>query len=33
MPICESVYKILYKNNKIKETIAKILSRDIKKEN
>ena len=33
MPICESVYKILYKNNKIKETIEKILSRDIKKEN
>ena len=33
MPICESVYKILYKKNKIKETIEKILSRDIKKEN
>ena len=33
MPICDSVYKILYKNNKIKETIEKILSRDIKKEN
>jgi len=33
MPVCNSVYKILYKNNKIKETIEKILSRDIKKEN
>ena len=33
MPICESVYKILYKNNKIKETIEIILSRNIKKEN
>ena len=33
MPVCESVYKILYKNVKIKETIEKILSRNIKKEN
>jgi len=33
MPICESVYKILYKNYKIKETIEKILSRKIKQEN
>ena len=33
MPVCESVYKILYKKNKIKETIEKILSRNIKKEN
>ena len=33
MPVCESVYKILYKKNKIKETIEKILTRDIKKEN
>ena len=33
MPVCNSVYKILYKNNKIRETIEKILSRDIKKEN
>ena len=33
MPVCEAVYKILYKRNKIKETIEKILSRDIKKEN
>ena len=33
MPVCESVYRILYKNVKIKETIEKILSRDIKKEN
>ena len=32
MPVCEAVYKILYKRNKIKETIEKILSRDIKKE-
>ena len=30
---CESVYKILYKNYKIKETIEKILSRKIKQEN
>ena len=33
MPVCESVYRILYKNAKIKETIEKILSRNIKKEN
>ena len=33
MPVCEAVYKILYKNNKIEETIKKILSREIKKEN
>ena len=33
MPVCGSVYKILYKKNKIKNTIEKILSRDIKKEN
>ncbi|MCH2541372.1 MAG: NAD(P)-dependent glycerol-3-phosphate dehydrogenase [Alphaproteobacteria bacterium] len=33
MPVCESVYRILYKNVKIKETIEKILSRNIKKEN
>ena len=33
MPVCESVYKILYKNYKIKETIEKILSRKIKQEN
>ena len=33
MPVCDSVYKILYKKNKIKETIEKILTRDIKKEN
>jgi len=33
MPVCESVYKILYKKNKIKGTIEKILTRDIKKEN
>ena len=33
MPVCGSVYKILYKKNKIKSTIEKILSRDIKKEN
>ncbi len=31
MPVCDSVYKILYKKNKIKETIEKILTRDIKK--
>ena len=33
MPVCESVYRILYKNAKIKETVEKILSRNIKKEN
>ena len=33
MPVCDSVYKILYKKNKIKGTIEKILTRDIKKEN
>ena len=33
MPVCESVYRILYKNAKIKVTIEKILSRNIKKEN
>ena len=33
IPVCESVYRILYKNAKIKETIEKILSRNIKKEN
>ena len=33
MPVCGSVYKILYKKNKIKNTIEKILSRNIKKEN
>ena len=33
MPVCEAVYKIIYKKKKIKETINKILSRDIKKEN
>ena len=33
IPLCESVYIILYKNAKIKETIEKILSRNIKKEN
>ena len=33
MPVCESIYRILYKNVKIKETIEKILSRNIKKEN
>ena len=33
MPVCESVYKILYKKNKVKETIEKILAREIKKEN
>ena len=33
MPVCESVYKILHKKNKIKGTIEKILTRDIKKEN
>ena len=33
MPVCESIYKILYKNYKIKETIEKILSRKIKQEN
>ena len=32
MPVCESIYKILYKKNKIKEMIKKILSRNIKKE-
>ena len=29
MPVCESIYKILYKKNKIKEMIKKILSRNI----
>ena len=33
MPVCEAVYKILYKKKKIQITIEKILSRDIKKEN
>ena len=33
MPVCNSVYKILYENKKIRETIEKILSRNIKKEN
>ena len=33
MPVCESVYRILYKNAEIKKTIEKILSRNIKKEN
>ena len=33
VPVCEAVYNILYKNFKIKQTIEKILSRDIKKEN
>ena len=33
MPVCESIYNILYKNYKIKETIEKILSRKIKQEN
>jgi len=33
MPVCEAVYKILYKNFKINETIKKILSREIRKEN
>ena len=33
IPVCESVYRILYKKVKIKETIENILSRDIKKEN
>ena len=33
MPVCESVYRILYENAEIKKTIEKILSRNIKKEN
>ena len=33
MPVCHSVYNILYKNYSVKKTIEKILSRDIKKEN
>ena len=33
MPVCGKFYKIFFKKNKIKNTIEKILSRDIKKEN